>query len=137
MPDEDIERELFEAARNLMALSGLRKTPVHKDLCTDLAMWKKAMQNTDRRGVTHTIYRCPLKHRCKCKCAIRVSRGPDFVELWRVGLHDMNSHANDGSNHLKYDQIIFVSERLRSSNCCAFCFRRATPPKLVLVLQPV
>jgi len=27
MPDEDIERELFETARNLMALSGLRKTP--------------------------------------------------------------------------------------------------------------
>jgi hypothetical protein len=124
LTDEDIARELFEKARYLMALSGLRKTPGHKDLSTDLAMWKKAMQNTDRRGITHTIYRCPLKHRCKCQCAIRVSRGPDFLELCRVGLHDMNIQASHvRSNHL----------RVQSSNCSAFFFRRATSPKLVLV----
>ena len=32
------------------------------------------------------------------------------MELQRCGLHDMNSHANDGSKYLTYDQIISVSD---------------------------
>ena len=35
-PEEDIERELFEEARELMHLSGLKKLPGHKGLDTDL-----------------------------------------------------------------------------------------------------
>ena len=34
--EEDIERELFEEARKLMHLSGLKKLPGHKGLDTDL-----------------------------------------------------------------------------------------------------
>jgi hypothetical protein len=146
MPEEDIERELFEQARSLMALSGLRKTLGHKDLSSDLAMWKKAMQNTDRRGVTHTTYRCPLNYRCNCKCAIRVSRGPQSLELWRSGLHDIHSHENDGSKHLKYDQIISVSDavlaapsvsgaRLRRNLCLADSPSKQIPAEHVRSVQ--
>ena len=41
LPEEDIE-ELFEEARELMHLSGLKKLPSHKGLDTDLYLWKKA-----------------------------------------------------------------------------------------------
>ena len=80
MPEEDIERELFEEARALMHLSGLRKLPGHRGLDSDFAMWKKANHHSSR-DVDHVVYRCPMRHRCKCKCSIRVSRGPDFVQL--------------------------------------------------------
>jgi hypothetical protein len=39
MEDEDIERELFELARDWMWASKLKKTPGHKSLATDFAMW--------------------------------------------------------------------------------------------------
>ena len=41
MEDEDIERELFELARDWMWASKLKKTPGHKSLATDFAMWKQ------------------------------------------------------------------------------------------------
>jgi hypothetical protein len=41
-PEEDIERELFEEALQLMHLSGLKKLSGHKGLDTDLHLWKKA-----------------------------------------------------------------------------------------------
>ncbi len=33
---------------------------------------------------------------------------PDFIELQRHGLYDKDSHDNDGSKKLKYDQIVSV-----------------------------
>ncbi len=41
-PADDIERELFEEARESMHLSGLKKLPGHKGLGTHLHLWKKA-----------------------------------------------------------------------------------------------
>ena len=116
MPDEDIDRQLFEHARHLMHLSGLKKLPGHKGKDSDLALWKKWTQHTSRKtGVTYILYRCPLHYRCNCKCSIRVVIGQDFKELQRCGLHDANSHADDGSKYLKYDQIISVSEAVVSA----------------------
>jgi hypothetical protein len=77
-PEEDIERELFEEARELMHLSGLKKLPGHKGLETDLYLWKKASAgHKTRTGMSYTIYRCPLRHRCKCMKAIRIGRGAE------------------------------------------------------------
>jgi hypothetical protein len=62
LPEEDIERELFEEACELMHLSGLKK-PGHKGLDTDLHLWKKASAgHKTRTGMSYTIYSCPLRH---------------------------------------------------------------------------
>jgi hypothetical protein len=59
-PEEDIERELFVEARELMQLSGLKKLPGHKRLDTDLHLWKKASAgHKTRTGMSYTIYSCP------------------------------------------------------------------------------
>ena len=55
-PEEDIEHELFEVARELMHLSGLKKLPGHKGLDTDLHLWKKARAgHKTRTGMQYTI----------------------------------------------------------------------------------
>ncbi len=111
MDDEDIENQLFEEARKLMQLSRLKKLPCQKGLSTDLHLWKKAGgDHTARAGITYTIYRCPMRHQCDCKCTIRVGRGVGSLTLECFGLHDMKSHATDKSKYLKYDQIISPSE---------------------------
>ena len=75
LAEDDIERELFEEARESMHLSGLKKLPCHKGLDTDLHLWKKASAgHTTRTGMAYTIYRCPLRHRCKCMKTIRVGK---------------------------------------------------------------
>ncbi len=53
--DEDIERDIFENARRLMHLFGLRKLPGHKHLESDLYLWKKAGTRISR-GVTYVLY---------------------------------------------------------------------------------
>jgi hypothetical protein len=59
-PEEDIERELFEEARELMHLSGLKKL---QGLDTDLHLWTKASAgHKTRTGMAYTIYCCPLRH---------------------------------------------------------------------------
>ncbi len=71
-PEEDIERELFEEARELMHLSRLKKLPGHKGLDTDLHLWKKASAgHKTRTGMSYTIYCCPLRHWCKCMETVR------------------------------------------------------------------
>jgi hypothetical protein len=66
LPKEDIKRELFEEARELMHLSGLKKLPCHKGLDTDLHLWKKAIAgHKTQTGMSYTMYCCPLWHQCK------------------------------------------------------------------------
>jgi hypothetical protein len=104
LPEDDIERELFEEARELMHLSGLKKLPGHKGPDTDLHLWKNARAgHKTRTGMAYTIYCCPLRHRCKCMKTIRVGRGRGLLILERYGLHDVHSHDEDGSKYLKYD----------------------------------
>jgi hypothetical protein len=90
MDEEDFENQLFEKARELMQLSGPKKLLGHKVLSTDLHLWKKAgRDHTTREGITYTIYRCPMRHRCDCKCTIRVGRGDGTLTLECCGLHYM------------------------------------------------
>ena len=46
---------------------------------------------------------------------MRVVISPDFIELQRCGLHDKNSHDNDQSKKLKYNQIILVVEAAKTA----------------------
>ncbi len=58
-PEDDIERELFEEARELMHLSGLKKLPCHKGPDTDLHLWKKASAgNKARTGISYISICC-------------------------------------------------------------------------------
>ena len=41
--------------------------------------------------------------------------GPDFIELQRHGLHDKESHDNDGSKKLMYDQIVSIVEAAKTA----------------------
>jgi hypothetical protein len=103
-PEENIERELFEEARESIHLSGLKKLPGHKGLDTDLHLWKKAKAwHKTRTGMSYTIYRCPLPHLCKFMKTIRVGRGGWIFILEQCGLHDVHSHEEDGSKYLKYE----------------------------------
>ena len=65
--DEEIHAELAVEATKLMELSGQRKFPCHKALPTDLGGWKLARTHTDKRGMIFAVYRCPMRHRCRCK----------------------------------------------------------------------
>ena len=40
--DEDVNREIYEIVRDLIAPSGLKKLPGHKDCEKDIALWKHA-----------------------------------------------------------------------------------------------
>ena len=113
--DAEIQAELETEMRNLMELSGQKKFPGHRSLESDLGLWKFARSHTDKRGVTFDVYRCPMRHRCKCGCCVRVVRCADYIELQRSGLHDRNSHDNDESKKLKYDQIVSVKEAVKTA----------------------
>jgi hypothetical protein len=90
MDEEDFESQLFEEARELMQLSGPKKLLRHKVLSTDLHLWKKAgRDHTTREGITYTIYCCPIRYQCDCKCTIRVGRGDGTLTLERCDLHYM------------------------------------------------
>jgi hypothetical protein len=95
LPEEDIERELFEEARELMHHSRLKKLPGHKGFDTDLHLRKKASAgHKTRTGMSYTINRCPWWHRCKCMKTI--GRGGGILILERYGLHDVHSHEENG-----------------------------------------
>ena len=113
--DEVITNELSEEACKLMELSRQKKFPCHKSLDTDLGGWKLARTHTDKRGVKFEVYRCPMRHQCKCFVCIRVVTSADYIELQRSGLHDRNSHEKDESKKLTYDQRVSVKEAAKTA----------------------
>ncbi len=56
LPEDDIERELFEEARELMHFSGLKKLPGHKGLDTDLHLGRRPAQGIRHGRVCHTPF---------------------------------------------------------------------------------
>ena len=115
LTDQEIQAQLVVEACKLMELSGQRKFPCHKALDTDLGGWRFARDHTDKRGVIFAVYRCPMRHRCKCQCCIRVVTSKDYIELQRYGLHDRNSHGNDASKKLTYVQRVNVKEAAKTA----------------------
>ena len=116
MEEEDIERELFELARDWMWASKLKKTPGHKSLPTDFAMWKQNKKQIKKKsGLEVITYRCPLLHHCNCMAGIRISRGPTYTQLDKISEHDAKSHDEDSSKCLKYNQIIAVVDAVRTA----------------------
>ena len=110
MESEDIDRELFELARDFMSASKLKKLPCHVPKPTDHAMWKQYRAYTNVRRISFRCFRCPLRHRTGCMAGIRIVEGPNFKLLEFVGEHNANSHDDDRSVYLKHDQIVAVHD---------------------------
>ena len=111
MDQEDIERELYELAREWMAVSKLRKIPGHVAKETDVALWKQFREYPKHKGsILVRLFRCPLRHRCGCLAGIRIMEGADWMQLDRCGEHNANSHDEDKSKYLKHDQIVAVTD---------------------------
>ena len=56
-----------------------------------------------------------MRHRCKCRLAIRVVSCTDYIELQRYGIHDRNSHDDDASKKLTYVQKVFIKEAAKTA----------------------
>jgi hypothetical protein len=116
MDQDDIDRELFELAREWMEVSKLKKLPGkklpgHVAKETDVSLWKQFRDWTKKKGAVRVrSFRCPLKHRTGCNAGIRIQYGPDWMQLDRCGEHNANSHDHDKSKYLKYDQIVAISD---------------------------
>ena len=115
LTEDEIKAELALEATKLMELSGQKKFPCHRALDSDLGCWKLCKTHVDKRGVEFRVYRCPMRHRCQCKCCIRVVTSKDYIELQRYGLHDRNSHDNDASKKLTYAQRVIVKEAAKTA----------------------
>ena len=111
MEQEDIDRELFELARQWMEVSKLKKLPCHIAKTTDVSLWKQYQDRVKKKsGIRIRSFRCPLKHRTGCGAGIRIQYGPDWMQLDRCGEHNASSHDQDRSNYLKYDQICAIAD---------------------------
>ncbi len=77
---------------------------------TDIGLWKKG-QVHESRGITYTIYRCPMSGRAGCRCMLRLVVAKDYLELQRSELrHHAASHAQDDSKKLKYEQMVAIRD---------------------------
>jgi hypothetical protein len=110
MEEEDIENEMFNAARDYMSVSLLRKLPNHFSKPTDFYLWQQVRDWTTKRGVRNRFFHCPMRFRCGCTAGIRIMEGPGWKQLHKFGEHDASSHKEDKSKYLKHEQIIAVSD---------------------------
>ena len=92
---EDIEFDIYQRARDLMHLSGLRMLPEQVVQESNVHLWQLVRQATTAMSGAATGIRqftCPIRHLCKCKVGLRIVEGPGFMQLERYGLHDQHSH---------------------------------------------
>ncbi len=88
-----------------MQQSRLMKAPGHKQLDTDVGLWKLQRQeyHNSRTDEWIRVYKCPMHYRCKCKAQVGICTGKDYKRVEFYGDHDENSHATDHSKKLKYN----------------------------------
>jgi hypothetical protein len=122
MEQEEMMFDIAEEARKEMLLSGLKK-PIHPKP-TDLGLWKKG-QVHELRGITYTIYKCPMSGRAGCRCLLRLVMAKHYLELQRSELrHHAASHAQDDSKKLKYEQIVAIRDAVVTAPQLSAAMRR-------------
>jgi hypothetical protein len=123
---EDIQREMFEIARDFMTQSKLKKLPSHRHNPNDFHIWKFSRRGTrTKSGEKFKVYKCPMCYRCGCDARIRITTGPEFTQIEKHGEHNPNSHDEDKSKYLKHDQIVAVSDAVTiAPNISAAVLRR-------------
>jgi hypothetical protein len=78
MDQDDIDRELFELAREWMEVSKFKKLPGDVSKETDVSLWKQYGDRVKKKsGVSIRAFGCPLKHQTGCCAGIRIQYGPD------------------------------------------------------------
>jgi hypothetical protein len=84
-----------------MPQSRLMKAPGHKQLETDVGLWKlqRAEYYNSRTDEWIRVYQCPMSYRCKCHAICRFIAGKDYKRLEFFSTHDEKSHANDASRN--------------------------------------
>jgi len=121
LEDEQIDHEIYTHMKKFMQQSRLLKSPGHKQLDSDVGLWKlqRAEYYNSRTEEWIRVYQCPLHYRCKCNALCRILVGKDYKRLEFFGTHDENSHANDNSTdkHLHMDpaQLRLIQRRVRSA----------------------
>ena len=123
---EEIQREMFEIARDFMTQSKLKKLPSHRHNPNDFHIWKFSRRGTrTKSGEKFKVYKCPMCYRCGCDARIRITTGPEFTQIEKHGEHNPNSHDEDKSKYLKHDQIVAVSDAVTiAPNISAAVLRR-------------
>jgi hypothetical protein len=93
LDSEDIEFDIYQRARDLMHLSGLRLLPEQVLPDSNVHLWQLVRQaTTAMNGAAIRQFACPMRHLCKCKAGLRIVEGPGFMQLERYGMHDQRSH---------------------------------------------
>ncbi len=104
MDQDDIDRDLFELAREWMDVSKLKKLPGHVAKETEVAQCKQFREYPKQKGaILVQLFRCPLRHQCGFLAGIRNMEGADWTQLDRCCEHNANSHNEDKSKYFKYD----------------------------------
>ncbi len=75
--------DVAEETRREMLLSGFKK-PIHPKP-TNLGLWKKG-KVPELRGITYTIFKCPMSGRAGCLCMLLLVMAKDYLELQRSEL---------------------------------------------------
>jgi hypothetical protein len=114
MEQEDLDRELFELAREWMSVSKLRewmsvsklrKIPGHVAKETDVALCKQFREYPKQKNaILVRLFQFPLRHLCEFLAGIRcIMKDADWMQLDQCGKHNANSHDEDKSKYLMYD----------------------------------
>ena len=91
----EIKREIYMLTKKFMQQSRLMKAPGHKELQTDIGLWKqhRAEYYNLRTEEWILVMKYLLSYRCKCKVRVRIIARKDYKLLGFFGTHDENSHA--------------------------------------------
>ena len=112
MEQEDIDRDVFDLARQYMSLSGLRKVPDHVAHPDDIALFNQdSMFPSENGKVIHTVYVCPMRHLCGCMAGFRSTKTLEqgWMKMDICGFHDETSHASKPRNNtsaLRLEEIL-------------------------------
>jgi hypothetical protein len=80
MEEDEMMFDVAEEARKEMLLSGFKKAIHPKP--TKLGLWQKGRVH-ESRGITYTIYKCPMSGRAGCRCMLRLVMAKEYLELQR------------------------------------------------------
>ena len=92
-----VNHEIYTLMKKFMQQSRLMQAPVHRELPTDIGLWKQhsAEYYNSRTEEWIRVTKCPLIYHCKCRAQVRIIAGKDYKLLESFGIHDENSHAVD------------------------------------------
>jgi hypothetical protein len=109
---EGVEAAVLAAAEQQCQEDGMLRGAWGRQGSADLGPWKSSSEYTKFGGHgTVQLYKCPLAHRCGCKCMLRVMRYPRMVVMDMSGPHQ---HGEDRSKGLKLQEVAAIVKGVRA-----------------------